>query len=156
MPKSEKAKIIFIETLKFAVMGIISFIIDYITFLVFNRIVFGQSGDSHSALTSVANVIGYSVGVIVNYFLLRFFVFTAEHQKENGKGLKAFIIFVVSSIIGLLLTVVLTQLFMILFSHLDFSRFNLVFLAPDSLGKICATMMVTVWNYLSKKIFIFK
>lgn len=156
MPKSEKAKVIFIETIKFAAMGIISFIIDYITFLVFNRIIFGQNGDSHSLLTTIANVVGYCVGVIVNYFLLRMYVFTAEHQKANGKGLKAFIIFVIASFIGLLLTVLLTQAFMALFRNLDFSRFNLVFLAPDSLGKICATMTVTVWNYLSKKLFIFK
>lgn len=153
---SDKCKSIFIETVKFIIVGLISFLIDYIAFLIFNRVIFGQDGGEHTVLTTAANVIGYCVGVIVNYFLLRIFVFTADYQKENGKGAKAFILFVISSIIGLILTVLFTGLFMSLFEMLDLSRFNSLFLESDSLGKISATLLVTVWNYLSKKLFIFK
>ena len=153
---SDKCKSIFIETVKFIIVGLISFLIDYIAFLIFNRVIFGQDGGEHTVLTTAANVIGYCVGVIVNYFLLRIFVFTADYQKENGKGAKAFILFVISSIIGLILTVLFTGLFMSLFEMLDLSRFNSLFLESDSLGKISATLLVTVWNYLSKKLSIFK
>ena len=153
---SDKCKSIFIETVKFIIVGLISFLIDYIAFLIFNRVIFGQDGGEHTVLTTAANVIGYCVGVIVNYFLLRIFVFTADYQKENGKGAKAFILFVISSIIGLILTVLFTGLFMSLFEMLDLSRFNSLFLESDSLGKISATLLVPVWNYLSKKLFIFK
>ncbi len=156
MVVSDKCKSIFIETVKFIIVGLISFLIDYIAFLIFNRVIFGQDGGEHTVLTTAANVIGYCVGVIVNYFLLRIFVFTADYQKENGKGAKAFILFVISSIIGLILTVLFTGLFMSLFEMLDLSRFNSLFLESDSLGKISATLLVTVWNYLSKKLFIFK
>ena len=107
-------------------------------------------------MTTVANIIGYTVGVIVNYYLLLIFVFTADYQRENAKGAKALILFVLSSVIGLILTVLFTGVFMYLFEMLDLSRFNSLFLESDSLGKISATLLVVVWNYLSKKILIFK
>ncbi len=156
MAKSEKYKSLVAETTRFLAVGFISFLIDYITFLIFNRLVFNQSSDVHTPLTSVSNIIGYSVGVLANYILIRLFVFTAEHQKANGKGAKPFIIFIVASLIGLLLTDIFTKMFMSLFETLDFSRFNMLMLHPDSLGKISATFLVTIWNYFSKKMFIFK
>ncbi|MBQ2815420.1 MAG: GtrA family protein [Clostridia bacterium] len=156
MAVSNKCKSIFIETVKFVIVGLISFAIDYIAFLIFNRIIFGQDGGEHTVLTTAANIIGYCVGVIVNYFLLRIFVFTADYQRENGKGAKALILFILSSIIGLILTVVFTGVFMYLYEMIDLSRFNSLFLESDSLGKITATFLVTIWNYLSKKLFIFK
>ena len=156
MAVSNKCRSIFIETVKFVIVGLISFAIDYIAFLIFNRIIFGQDGGEHTVLTTAANIIGYCVGVIVNYFLLRIFVFTADYQRENGKGAKALILFILSSIIGLILTVVFTGAFMYLYEMIDLSRFNSLFLESDSLGKITATFLVTIWNYLSKKLFIFK
>ena len=156
MAVSNKCKSIFIETVKFVIVGLISFAIDYIAFLIFNRIILGQDGGEHTVLTTAANIIGYCVGVIVNYFLLRIFVFTADYQRENGKGAKALILFILSSIIGLILTVVFTGVFMYLYEMIDLSRFNSLFLESDSLGKITATFLVTIWNYLSKKLFIFK
>ena len=99
MAVSNKCKSIFIETVKFVIVGLISFAIDYIAFLIFNRIIFGQDGGEHTVLTTAANIIGYCVGVIVNYFLLRIFVFTADYQRENGKGAKALILFILSSVL---------------------------------------------------------
>ena len=156
MAVSNKCKSIFIETVKFVIVGLISFAIDYIAFLIFNRIIFGQDGGEHTVLTTVANIIGYCVGVVVNYYLLRIFVFTADYQRENGKGAKALVLFILSSIIGLILTVVFTGVFMYLYEMIDLSRFNSLFFESDSLGKITATFLVTIWNYLSKKLFIFK
>ena len=153
---SDKCKSIFIETVKFIIVGLVSFAIDYIAFLFFNRIIFAQDGGDHTVLTTVANIIGYTVGVIVNYYLLLIFVFTADYQRENAKGAKALILFVLSSVIGLILTVLFTGVFMYLFEMLDLSRFNSLFLESDSLGKISATLLIVVWNYLSKKILIFK
>lgn len=156
MVVSDKCKSIFIETVKFVIVGLVSFAIDYITFLIFNRIIFAQDGGDHTVLTTAANIIGYTVGVIVNYFLLLIFVFNADYQRENGKGAKALILFALSSVIGLILTVIFTGVFMYLFEMLDLSRFNSLFLESDSLGKISATLLVVVWNYLSKKLLIFK
>ncbi len=156
MARSEKFKIILGETIRFAIVGLISFFIDYICFLILNRLIFNQTGDSHTILTSIANAIAYCVGVIVNYFLIRQFVFTADYQKENGKGAKAFFLFMLASLIGMIMTVFFTGVFMTLFEMLDLSSLNVLFLAPDSLGKIAAMMLVTVWNFVSKKLFIFK
>ena len=102
LARSEKFKSILGETIRFVVVGLVSFFVDYVFFLILNRLIFNQTGDSHTVLTSFANAIAYCVGVIVNYFLIRWFVFTADYQKENGKGAKAFILFVISSIIGLI------------------------------------------------------
>ena len=88
--------------------------------------------------------------------MLLIFVFNADYQRENGKGAKALILFALSSVIGLILTVIFTGVFMYLFEMLDLSRFNSLFLESDSLGKITATLLVVVWNYLSKKLLIFK
>ena len=155
LARSEKFKSILGETIRFAVVGLISFFVDYATFLALNRLIFNQTGDSHTVLTSLANAIAYCV-VIVNYFLIRKFVFTADYQKENGKGAKAFCIFMLASLLGMVLTVFLTGIFMTLFDMLDLASLNILFLAPDSLGKIAAMMLVTVWNFVSKKLFIFK
>ncbi len=156
MPQSEKFKSILGETVRFAVVGLISFFADYASFLALNRLIFNQTGDSHTLMTSLANAIAYCVGIIVNYFLIRQFVFTADYQKENGKGAKAFCIFMLASFIGLILTVIFTGVFMTLFDMLDLASLNILFLAPDSLGKIAAMLLVTVWNFTSKKLFIFK
>lgn len=156
LARSEKFKSILGETMRFVVVGLVSFFVDYAFFLVLNRLIFNQSGDSHTVLTSFANAIAYCVGVIVNYFLIRWFVFTADYQKENGKGAKAFCIFMLASLIGMILTVLFTGVFMTLFDMLDLASLNVLVLAPDSLGKIAAMLVVTVWNFASKKLFIFK
>ncbi len=153
---SQKMRSIFFETVKFVIVGLISFAVDYVAFLIFNRIIFNQAGESHTGLTTVSNIIAYCIGILVNYVLIRLFVFTSEQQKENGRGMKAFISFIVFSLIGMILTIIFTSVFMELFENLDFSRFDLLILDPDSLGKICATLLVTAWNFFSKKVFIFK
>lgn len=151
MSNSESLKRLIKEMIRFAIVGVISYLVDTVTFLLFNRVVFGQSSDSQSALTSAALVIGYSVGILVNYALSRVFVFTADYQKENGKGTKSFVVFVVASLIGCLLTVLFTHLFIAVFGLVAFTK-------PycDFLGKTVATGLVTIWNYLSRKLFVFK
>ena len=61
-----------------------------------------------------------------------------------------------ASLIGMILTVLFTGVFMTLFDMLDLASLNVLVLAPDSLGKIAAMLVVTVWNFVSKKLFIFK
>ncbi len=156
MEGSQKFKTILGETIRFAVVGLISFFVDYITFLFLNRIVFDQPGDSHTDMTVIANAIAYCVGVLVNYFLIRQFVFTADYQRANGKGAKAFFLFMLASLIGLILTVFFTGIFMTLFEKMNLGELGILILAPDSLGKIAGMLLVTVWNFLSKKLIIFK
>lgn len=141
--EKEKLKSLFWEVFRFGIVGGISFIVDTGVFMFMNRIVFGQPADDpNKYLLIISTAIGFILGLLTNYILSRIFVFTTEEQKERGKGKRAFILFTVISVIGLLLTEVLVQLF-ILFTI-------------DLYARIFAAAIVMVWNYLGRKIFIFK
>ena len=140
----QKFSKLFWEIFRFGIVGGVSFVIDTAVVLLFNRIIFQQPTIHPDPFyTSVSTAIGFIFGLIVNYLLSRVFVFTSSQQKQNGKGLKAFIIFAIISVIGLVLTEVLV---------IGFCTLGLV----DFLSKIIAAGIVMIWNYIGRKVFIFK
>ena len=141
----EKFSKLFWEIVRFGLVGGICFLIDTCVFLLMNRMVFNQPITNPDVFyTGVSTALGFLIGLLVNYLLSRFFVFTQKEQKENGKGVKSFILFVVISVIGL----VLTEFFVWLFCP--------VIGWPDFIAKIIAAGLVMIWNYVGRKILIFK
>lgn len=154
--KSAAHKALMMEFLRYAVVGGIAFSADFGTFALFRELVFGGSGGSAAIIVSTAA--GFLVGIAVNYLLSMKIVFTTEKQQKQGRNLKAVLIFAAVGLVGLLLTEVLQWL-------------GEKTLLPTALGqaleglkaglgkyavKAIVTAIVLVWNYVGRKVFVFR
>jgi len=117
------------QGLRFCVVGVICTVIDF-GVLILLREVFGVN-------YLIANIVAFTVSVIVNYFLSMRFVF--QGKKDTSK-VREFIIFVILSAIGLVLNEFLMWL--------SVTALGLNYIV----GKVIATGIVMVYNFFSKKI----
>ena len=85
----------------------------------------------------VANIIGFTLGLIVNYLLSRKFVF-AEEKMENG--VFEFITYAVIGVIGLAIDTFLVWLFT--------EQMGLWYI----FSKVLSTVIVFVWNFVARKV----
>lgn len=116
---------------KFGVVGLLAFFIDYGLMVLFTE-VFGVN-------YLLSATISFAVSVVFNYFASMRYVFT---HKEGMSRRREFIIFIVLSVIGL----GLNDLFMWLFTGL----LGISYL----ISKIIATAVVTIYNFITRKIFL--
>lgn len=94
-------KKLFAQIVKFGIVGVISFGIDYVTGLIVLNLVMALTSSSYfEAASFIGSVAGFTVSVIANYILSFKFVF--ERKEEMNKKVE-FITFVVLSLIGMLL-----------------------------------------------------
>ena len=124
---------LFNQILKFGLVGGIAFIIDYISLIICKEVF------NFSVLLSAA--IAFTISVIFNYIASVKWVF--EVNQENNKK-KNFIIFIIFSIIGLILTEV------IMWFGTDIISVSYLIV------KIFATAIVMVFNFITRKIFLEK
>lgn len=117
--------------MKFGVVGGIAFIIDYI-YLIISKEIFGLS-----VLLSAA--IAFIISVIFNYILSIKWVFNVNKEIDQKKN---FIIFIVLSIIGLILTEI------IMLFGTDIIKISYLIV------KIFATAIVMIFNFITRKIFL--
>jgi putative flippase GtrA len=111
---------------------------------------FSLLGFVNEVRVTLATAAGFIVGLIVNYLVSIFFVFTSESQKEKGKGVKAFLIYFAVSLVGLLINLGVTQLGCNIFSVTREDTLLFVFVSG------VAACVSLVWNYLGRKIFVYK
>ena len=97
----------------------------------------------------ISTVAGFLVGLTVNYLISIFYVFTSESQKQMGRGFKAFMIYLLVSIVGLLINVGVTQLGCNLF---DIQRDAVTY----GIISCVAAAVALVWNYFGRKVFVYK
>lgn len=116
---------------KFGVVGVIAFVIDYGLLALLTE-AFGVN-------YLVSATISFTVSVVFNYVASMRYVFT---HKEGMSRRREFIIFVVLSVIGLALNdgIVLTL--------------NAGLGLEANIAKICATALVMVYNFVTRKIFL--
>ena len=112
--------------------------------------VFSILGFVNEVRVNIATVCGFTVGLIVNYVISIFFVFTDESQKEKGKGIKPFLIYLAISLVGLVLNIAITQLGCNLLSVGKEDTFMFMFISCFAAG------VVLIWNYIGRKVFIYK
>lgn len=120
-----------VQLFKFSIVGVICFIVDFAVLYVLKEFV-----QLHVLL---AAGISFSVSVILNYILSIYFVFDVDRQKNKKRN---FILFVVFSVIGLVLTELLMKL------GIDVLNVNYM------LVKVGATVIVMVYNFVTRKLFI--
>lgn len=114
------------EIIRFIIVGGISFVIDYMGLYILTEYV-----DINYLISSS---ISFTIAVIVNYILSVKFVF-----EEAKNGYKQLILFIISSIIALFLN----QICMWFFVEIITLHYMI--------SKILATIIVTIWNYITKK-----
>ncbi len=136
------------QILKFGAVGFFCFFIDFAIYTVLLAII-----DWHYDYV-IATFWGFTISVIVNYLLSMKFVFV---RKDDMDRKKEFVIFVVLSIIGCILNEVLILLCM---NGIYDNWLWLQSLIGRELakmgGKIVATGVVMVYNFVTRKIFLEK
>lgn len=119
------------QFIKFGLVGILAFLIDYGIMVVLVEL---------TGMNSViASAVSFTISVIFNYYASMKYVFT--HRKDMSQK-KEFVIFVALSIIGLGINTVL----MYIGVELLFISYLIV--------KLFATAVVLVWNFVSRKIWL--
>lgn len=122
---------LFVQIFKFGFVGGIAFLIDY------GVLVFSKEILHFDVLISAA--LGFTISVIFNYIASVKWVFDVNEKNSKGKN---FILFIIFSVIGL----VLTELIMHLGSNV--LKINYMFV------KIIATAIVMVFNFITRKMFL--
>ena len=150
----DKYKNLIKEMLRYAVAGGSAFVFDYLTLWLFNEIILPDMGKSVLLGVDIdwrlalATTFGFIVGIVVNYLVSIWFVFTGENQKARGRNVKAFLIFTAVGIVGYFLTVGGVQLGCWMFDCYEGLGALLV------RGVVAGIVMV--WNYLGRKILVYK
>ena len=133
MPRKHKTmKKLIVQIIKFGIVGVIATVIDF-GVLAFMKEVLDVN-------VQISTAVSFSVSVFANYLLSMLFVFKS---KEDNK-IKEFIEFLLLSIGGLLLD----QLVM----WLGTDVFTVYYLAV----KVFATVVVAIYNFVTRKIFLEK
>ena len=120
------------QILKFGIVGGTAFVIDYGIFTILSQFL-----NIHYL---IASIISFSISVIYNYILSIKWVFDVSKKQTS----KEFIVFVILSVIGLGINS------LIMYVSVDLMHIH------EMIGKIIATAIVMVYNFITRKIFIEK
>ena len=148
---------LFWEIFRFLLVGGLATVVDYVVSALFHGLVFPPKlvGETWSLIISTA--LGFSVGLLVNWFLSLAFVFKAVRNKKQAASKKSFLVYCVICVIGLVISLLGMQLVQLLPT---FPLFGVTeFLGSPWkwwLMKIALTLIVLVWNYIGRKLFVFK
>ena len=119
------------QFMKFGVVGVIAFVIDYGLLALLT--------DVFSVNYLVSATISFTVSVIFNYVASMRYVFT---HKEDMSRRREFVIFVILSVIGLLINN------LCMWAGVELAGIHYL------ITKIVATAIVMVWNFVTRKIFL--
>ena len=161
MQLKQTKKELFWEIFRFLLVGGTATIVDYFVFWLFDGVLFPLVSvaawwTTVSLILSTA--LGFCVGLVVNWLLSISFVFRQVKNKEEATSNKAFMIFTIIGVIGLLITEIGILVLVAILP--EFSLFGSTALLGTSwakwLAKVIMTCIVLVWNYVGRKLFVFK
>lgn len=154
--KKQTTQQLFWEVFRFLLVGGVATLADYFTFWIFDALVFPESWGTVALVLSTA--FGFCVGLIVNWVLSVRFVFRQTEEKISVRAKKPFLTFALIGLIGLLITEIGVVLLVWLFpSFTLFGNATLFGTAWEKwFAKAIMTCLVLVWNYLGRKICIFR
>lgn len=118
---------------KFLLLGILSTAIDYVIYSLLVTL---------SIDYVIAILVGYSAGLLANYYIARNYIFTSGTKLGSSK--KEFIAVVLIAIVGMLLNMVIVKI-------LSYSVWNI----NPLYSRIVAIGIVFFWNYFLRKIFVY-
>ena len=136
-------------------------VVDYLVFWIFDGLLFPRISSTATwqvIALILATALGFCAGLLVNWVLSVSFVFRAVKDKEQASSKKSFWVFTVIGVIGLAITEV-GVLFLVWILP-EFPLFGVTEVLGTSwakwLAKVIMTCIVLVWNYVGRKIFVFK
>ncbi len=160
MEKQTK-KQLFWEIFRFLLVGGIATVVDYFVFWLFDGVLFPLCGKAvwwQTCSLILSTALGFCAGLIVNWILSVKFVFKAVKNPEESTSQKGFALFTIIGVIGLLITEAGVLLLVAILP--SFSLFGSVALLGTEwkkwLAKAIMTCIVLVWNYIGRKLFVFK
>lgn len=160
-PVKQTKKQLFWEIFRFLLVGGIATVADYLVFYLFRQWLLPASliGARAWDITSlvIATAFGFVAGLLVNWVLSVKFVYRQVRDEEKSRSKKSFVIFTVIGLIGLALTELGVVLLVALLPQI--TLFGVTeFLLPWSewIAKVIMTCIVLVFNYLGRKLLIFK
>ena len=130
------------EFIRYLLVGGSAFLVDTFVLYITKTYIFGDLGKLGIL---IATACGFLFGLIYNYFLSIVFVFKKASDKIKGKQIKSFIIFAIIGIIGLVLTEIGMYFGITIFD----SKYYIVV-------KVFVAGVVLLWNYIARKVLIFK
>ena len=146
------------EIFRFLLVGGTATLLDYLVFWIFDALVFPLVLPYDTLALSLSTALGFCVGLIVNWILSVTFVFRQVKDERQARSKKSFLIFTVIGLIGLAITEIGILLLVAVFPQITlFGTATLFETAWEKwIAKVMMTCIVLVWNYLGRKIFIFK
>ena len=184
MSTNAKSKSVGLEIIRFLVVGVIATIFDFFTKLLAAKGLFALGIDgaiyengtinffSKGGLNYTLSIIcGFIVGVIVNYIFSRIWVFQNVADQKKANSTSKFFLFVFLGFIGLLISLLIFwgAVFLIPLINKSVDVYegsksisaDLSFLKNGSFWAYAivfcfSTLIVLIWNYLSRKKWIFK
>lgn len=148
-------KNLFAQIMKFGMVGVICFGIDYLIGIVVLNIILKLGGEQLFELASMAgSALGFTVSVIINYILSFKFVF---ERKEDLNRKAEFAVFIILSVIGLGLNQLIIWICVgPLYGGVAFLRRLLNYNFAYTGAKVIATAIVMVYNFVTRKMFLEK
>lgn len=142
------------EILRFGIVGAAATVVDWGLFwLLDNCTPLEHVITDKSWYLLLINTVCFTVSVIFNYVLSRLWVF---HVAKARNPMREFILFIITSLIGL----GINSLILLICVQWLFPGVGLIAALPEGvqniLGKIIATFIVMVWNYLARKLWVFR
>lgn len=134
------------QIFKFAIVGGISFLIDFCVYTVMCNVL-----QIHYI---ISGIFGFGISIVFNYILSMKFVFDS---KEDMRKEKEFVIFLVLSLIGLLLNSVILYVCIDLIYRYWLWLNELISVKwMNIIAKVIATGIVMIYNFITRKIFLEK
>ena len=150
-------KELFWEIFRFLLVGGTATVVDYAVTYLFFHFILPESLVGFFLATTFSVIFGFTCGLTVNWFLSVYFVFRKVKNKAESRSKKSFLIFTIIGVIGL----GITWLGMLLVHVIpSFSLFGMENFLGEPwkwwLMKVIMTCIVLVFNYIGRKIFVFK
>ncbi len=148
-------KKLYAQIMKFGIVGVICFGIDYIIGLSVMKMIVKLGGDEVFKAASMAGAaLGFTVSVVINYILTFKFVFERKGDLDRRKEFAAFIIL---SVIGLGLNQLIIWICVgPVYGSIALLRRLLNYDFAYTVAKVIATAIVMVYNFISRKVFLEK
>lgn len=128
------------QVAKFGIVGIIAFIIDW---GILNILV--GFFHMHNVL---ASAISFTISLIFNYFASMKYVF--KHRPDMARWMEM-LIFLFSAVVGLFINMVIIWLSTYGMNKDAFISQHLEYLFRTNIGKLVATVVVGIWNFVIRK-----
>lgn len=129
------------EFIRYIFIGGTAFVVDISILYIFKTKVFLNLGETGIYISAALGFLG---GLIFNYIFSLTFVFKSAKDQNKGKNIFSFLLFLTIGIIGLFLTEAG------MYTGIKFLNINYM------LTKVIVSALVLLWNYIARKILIFR